>query len=314
LPVLTYHRIGDPESETRFDTGVIDATAEQFDDQLSILTQYFTVVDQDQLIAHFSRGMALPRNAVAVTFDDGYRDCHDIALPILKRHRVTATFFVATAYTTNRLIYWWDRLAYAIEMSTRDVIELSFPRPLSFDLRGQRKTALGHLVRLAKREHGLDLPRFLEAVCDACGVDWTSELERRLADDLVMTWDHVRALRDAGMDVQSHTRTHRVLSTLGDAELDDELGGSREVLSTELGDKVRAVAYPVGLPIADSPRLISAVARAGYEIGFTNASGVNPRYRNTHRFDVRRHAMNIGCSNSFFRAILAIPYLSRVRS
>ncbi len=82
-----------------------------------------------------------------------------------------------------------------------------------------------------------------------------------------MTWDHVRELKQGGMDVQSHTRTHRVLQTLSERELSDELTGSRSDLERELGERPRALAYPVGNPPLDSSPIRKALEQAGYEIG-----------------------------------------------
>ncbi len=313
LPVLTYHRIADHEGERRFDRGVIDATPEQFDRQLSVLTQYFTLIGARELADHVVGRASLPHNALCITFDDGYRDCHDTALPILLRHGARAIFFVATAYTDERRVYWWDQIGYALRNSTRERIDLSYPAAMSLPLAALGPDAtLARLARVVKRHRELDLARFLGELFEACGVDWNRDLERRLSDELVMTWDHVRALAAAGMDVQSHTRTHRVLATLAERDLDLELGGSREELEHNLGQPVFAIAYPVGRRILGSNELVDAVRRAGYEIGFSNASGINSRMRHIDPYDVRRAAMDIGLTDALFRCVLAIPYLSRV--
>lgn len=80
--------------------------------------------------------------------------------------------------------------------------------------------------------------------------------------DDYMTWDQVRELRDAGMTIGSHSRTHRVLSNLRDRRLlDDEVAGSRRVLESELQAPVAFFAYPFG---AQAPRVVAAVRDAGY--------------------------------------------------
>jgi hypothetical protein len=75
---------------------------------------------------------------------------------------------------------------------------------------------------------------------------------------------------------------------------------------------VFALAYPVGRRIIGSRELVAAVRRAGYEIGFSNASGANSRLRRIDPYDVRRDAMDIDLTDALFRCVLAIPYLSRV--
>lgn len=313
LPILTYHRISDPAAEPTFDRGVIDATPDQFDRQVEMLTRYFTTIGVDELIDHLAGRSKLPPNPVMITFDDGYRDCHATALPILRRHGARAIFFVATRFTEERRVYWWDKISYLLRSSTRTRIELSYPVPVSISLsEAAMESTLARLARVVKRHRELDLDRFLDELGEACDVPWDRVLERGLADQLVMTWDEVKGLRAAGMDVQSHTRSHRVLATLPPRELASELGGSREELSGKLGEPVSAIAYPVGRTIAHLPQLVDAVRRAGYQLGFTNGSGINHRLWPMDRFDLRREAMDVTYTDGIFRSMLAIPYLSRV--
>ena len=311
LPILSYHRVAPLPPDHAFEDGVIDATPEEFDRQVAMVTRYFNVIGSEQLCA-WAEGGKLPPNPLAITFDDGYRDNHAAALPILARHGARAIFFVSTAYVTERRLFWWDRIAYLLKRSARARIEVDYPAPLVVELKGDRAPAISAVRRLVRDQPGLDIERFLVELGRAAEVAFDAATERRLADELLMTWDEVRALRAAGMDVESHTRTHRVLQTLSPGEIKDELSGSRADLERELGGKVRALSYPVGKAIANVPAIREAVRDAGYQIGFSNASGVNPRWRSSRfdRFDVRRLSMELGLPHPFFRGMLAIPFLS----
>src|SRR5690349_15511327 len=86
LPIVTYHRLGDPKINAReLDETVVDATKESFEQQVELLTRRFTLLGVEDLRLHFNEKKPLPKNPAVITFDDGYRECHDIALPILKR-------------------------------------------------------------------------------------------------------------------------------------------------------------------------------------------------------------------------------------
>ncbi len=320
LPVLTYHRFASRDGTGGFegvrhttgllDDGVGDTTPETFDRHLSLLERWFTILELGDLLA-LRAGKLLPPNPVFVTFDDGYKDGFEVALPILRRHGVKATFFVATDYIEQRRLFWWDRIHLIVKSSRREWIELSYPSRLRFHLRthGERSIAAARLVRLVKDERELDLERFLDEVSEACGAPIGPDEERRMADDVLMTWDDLRALRDAGMSVQSHTCSHRTLQTVPTARLYDELGGSREVLERELGERVRAVAYPVGKRLGSAPQIRAAVRAAGYELGFSNHSGVN----NVWTFDpldARRLSLDIDLPEAHFLAMLAVPWLA----
>jgi peptidoglycan/xylan/chitin deacetylase (PgdA/CDA1 family) len=128
-----------------------------------------------------------------------------------------------------------------------------------------------------------------------------------------MSWDDIRALAAAGVDVESHTRTHRVLETLDPGELRGELLGSRRDLETQLGRPVRAIAYPVGrLPPLSVRR---AVADAGYRIGLTNATGVNYLWPAAllDPYDIRRISTDRSQSDAVFLTQIAVPQLDTVR-
>ena len=306
LTVLTYHHVADPRPGYPFDPDVADATPAQFRRQLEVIARHFTVIGVEELIASLD-GAPLPRNAAMITFDDGYRSCHDTALPILREVGLRAVFFVATRYVADRRLYWWERIAYTVASRTVDHVTLSYPLPIEIDL--SRPDAAAHLVLTVKNTSGIEVARFLDELVAAARCEWDLALERRLADDLIMTWDDVRALCDAGMDVESHSRTHRVLQTLPPSELEAELAGSRLDLEEQLGRPVRAIAFPVGRSIKGSPAIRRALLRAGYRIGFSNASGASLIWPGTDRFDIKRWAVDRAMTDAMFFGQAALPQL-----
>jgi peptidoglycan/xylan/chitin deacetylase (PgdA/CDA1 family) len=309
LSILTYHRFANISGEEPFDDGVADVTEEEFDVQLGYLKRYFRLVGLEELTA-WAAGKKLPPNPLAITFDDGYLDCYTRALPILSRHDVRAIFFVPTAFIGAKKTYWWDRVAYVIKHAERDALELEYPFPFVLRLNGDRSAAINAVTALVKDRQPLDLGRLLENLSAAAGVPWTGEMDSSFAQRLIMTWDQVRALRRAGMGVQSHTRTHRVLQTLLPDELRDELSGSRADLERELGGPVRALAYPVGKPLVTSSPIRKALENAGYELGFSNGTGPTPLWGKRDHFDIRRQTIGRDLSESYLLGMLAIPTLA----
>lgn len=197
---------------------------------------------------------------------------------------------------------------------------MTYPTALTVALADPRAAA-GELLRIVKNTVGLDIDRFLDELNAAAAVAWDAATERALVDSLLMTWDEIRAMRAAGMDIQSHSRRHRVLQTLDEAGLDDELRGSKEDLEAAMGGgfRCRTVAYPVGRSIVSAPQVRAAVARAGYDCGFSNANGVNyllpgflPSARRVDAFDVHRIAMDRELSPEMFRSLLAVPLMAYV--
>jgi peptidoglycan/xylan/chitin deacetylase (PgdA/CDA1 family) len=96
LRVLMYHKVNDiPGNPTTVPIG-------RFDVQMAQLAQLgYTVVDLDAVRAHFADGQPLPERAVLITFDDGYRDNVENALPVLERHGYRAVVFVAAGFVAT---------------------------------------------------------------------------------------------------------------------------------------------------------------------------------------------------------------------
>jgi peptidoglycan/xylan/chitin deacetylase (PgdA/CDA1 family) len=314
LSIVTYHHISEQDETYPYDPNVADATPAQFRRQMETLARYGTPIGVDELIQAL-QGAPLPKNPVMVTFDDGYLSCHDAALPILRAVGVRATFFIATSFITERRLYWWERISLLLKNATNTQATIRYPTwvPLDTTLAKTHDT----LTKIVKNTRDLDVDRFLDELGVALGVPWSRQIEAKYADGLIMTWDHVRALARAGMDVESHGRHHRVLQTLDGQALTDEVTGARQDLEAQLGRPVRAIAYPVGRRIGAEPRIRQALAEAGYQLGMSNHSGVNRWWPQPFRslapidpFDIRRLATDRTMSDAMFLTQVAMPQLA----
>lgn len=314
VSIITYHHIADHDPTYAYDPDVADATPAQFRWQMEALARHCTPIGIDELLRAIDGG-PLPKNPVMVTFDDGYLSCHDTALPILRAVGIRATFFIATAYVAERRLYWWERVALLVAQGTRTG---TVTYPTTFELAPRDLESRRKLNDLIKDQKQLDLDRFLDGVAIALGVPWNREIEAAYANGLIMTWDHIRALSRAGMDIESHSRSHRVLQTLDDAGLDAEITGSRDDLVSQLGRPIRALAYPVGRRLGHGTEQIRAkITAAGYRIGLSNSSGVNRMWPKSlsslgavDPLDIHRLSVDRSMSDAMFLTQIAVPQLS----
>src|SRR5439155_11118121 len=106
LLVLNYHRIGDG-SRWLFNRSLWSATAEELDRQIGFAKRHCEIIALHQL----SEAIGRPGRSLLLTFDDGYRDNHTLAFPVLRAHGVPATFFLATGFLDSPCPAWWDEIA-----------------------------------------------------------------------------------------------------------------------------------------------------------------------------------------------------------
>lgn len=318
LSAVTYHHVAEETAGYKYDPGVADATPAQFRRQMELIAKYCTPVGIDEVVRAVE-GAPLPRNPILITFDDGYKSCRETALPILQSLGIPAVFFIATGFVNDRTLYWWERIALILSSAKQGSASLTYPLPLEVNAADPR--TMRTLTAIVKDTHGLDLERFLGELAQGLGVVWDAELERMHANDLIMTWDDVRALAKAGMNVESHSRRHRVLQTLDPASLAEDLLESKRDLEAQLDQPVRAIAYPVGRKISHLPAVRHAVEAAGYKLGFTNMSGATRIWPGAigklvklDPYDLHRVSTEREISDAMFLTQLALPALAYIRS
>lgn len=263
LNVLIFHRVL-PQPDPLFPDEV---HAARFDELLGWLKSWFNVLPLDAAVRQLADG-SLPARAAALSFDDGYADNHDVALPLLKKHGLPCSFFVATGFLDGGRM-WNDTLIEAVRGSKLPLLDLRGlvdgrgqdlgQHPLGDD--AHRRDALGRLIERVKY---LPPERRL-----ACVATIAERAEVAPPDDLMMSSDQVRALRRAGMQIGAHTVNHPILATLDPQQAADEIGRSRDTLQQLLGEKVGLFAYPNGKPGTDYlPEVHPGIVR---ELGFDAA-------------------------------------------
>jgi peptidoglycan/xylan/chitin deacetylase (PgdA/CDA1 family) len=264
LSILIFHRVlsrPDPLFPEEPDLA-------RFDQILAWVSKWFQVLPLEKAITQLRSG-TLPARAAAITFDDGYADNATNALPILKRHGMSATFFVATSFLDGGRM-WNDTLIEAIRRCPAPSLDLGEGGLGAFKLGsvGERRIAIDSLLRRVKYlepdQRNLAITLVQGAVPHA------------LPDDLMMTSGQVIQLRDAGMQVGAHTCTHPILAKLSDDEAMREITTSKAALEALLNQPVPLFAYPNGKPGQDYLGKHAAMVRqAGYTAAVSTAAGVS---------------------------------------
>jgi peptidoglycan/xylan/chitin deacetylase (PgdA/CDA1 family) len=310
LTVLAWHRVA-KDLGPGFDPGVVDANPEQFDRQVGILKEHFSLIDIGVLLKYREEQLPLPPNPVLLTFDDGYRENVSVVLPILRKHNAKAVFFISTGYMEERKLFAWELIHALIARCRRSDFHITYPAPVHIVLGDDRaRLAAARILLQASRTHqSIDWKRFFVELINACEVDWDAQTESAIADELILDWDGVRTLVDAGMDVQSHGHSHNLYPFISEEEVLRDASISRQLLEAHTGLPQVAISYPAGACFASGHPGFAAVAKAGYKLGF--ACDLAPcRLRSiSDWFRLPRLASEPTMSESQFRGFLALPGL-----
>ncbi len=264
LRVLTYHRVADPGQCSNLDDSLISATPVQFAQQLDWLVRDFDIVSLADVLAAMTGGPQLPRRPVLITFDDAYQDFAAHAWPALRRVGAPAALFVPTGYPDQQRAFWWDRVFEATVGSTRLT---SLPSPwtaLPLESLPQRWRALASIKQALKLLPHQEMLSRVEELCELAGV--------APEQSAVLSWEQLRELAAAGVELAPHTHTHPLLTRVDPDAARDEIRKSYETLDLRIGKVSRAFAYPAGF---FDPQVIDLVREEGFVAAFTTLRGLN---------------------------------------
>ncbi|MES3020540.1 MAG: polysaccharide deacetylase family protein [Pseudomonadota bacterium] len=257
LSILIYHRVL-ARPDQLFPEEV---DARRFEQHVRLLKRWFHLLPLAEA-ARRLRERTLPSRAACITFDDGYADNAEVALPILQRLRVPATFFIASGFLDGGCM-WNDAVIEVVRNAPGARLNLSRSGFGSFDIGcpQRRRAVIDTLINALK---------YLPAEERDARV---KSMARRFAPTMLSS-DQVIALHRAGMEIGAHTVNHPILTKISNADARREIGNSRARLEEIIQAPVRLFAYPNGKPGRDFEKRHANMLRAqGFEAAVTTAWG-----------------------------------------
>jgi peptidoglycan/xylan/chitin deacetylase (PgdA/CDA1 family) len=267
LAVVNYHRVlarPDPLLDTEPDVAT-------FHWQMALLADCFNVMPLYEALRALDEGR-LPPRTVCITFDDGYRSVHDLALPILRKFNLPATVFVTSGFIGGGAGNMWnDRIIHAVQSLPAGTLDLS-----DIGLECYSLTSLEARKQTAQRltEAGKYLPPDQRDALVA-RLDRMSGMHH---DALMLTPDMLVALGRNAVEIGAHTISHPILTSLDDDSARFEIAAGKGQLEALIGKPVRLFAYPNGKVGQDfDARHVEMVRQAGFFAAFTTAAGAITR-------------------------------------
>ena len=261
--VVTFHRVLD-RSDCRFATALNKWTldCEAFDCCLAELRAHYNVVSLDAIRAARSCGGRLPARPLLITFDDGYADAYDYALPIMRRHDLPGVLFVSSDVVGQRRQVWTEEFLWLYESGG---VSRQTLRELHRLLFGRSAPALAPqaIAQLIVRAGPEICREQANAVLTSLGVSLPAELPARQ----MLIEDEIRALVVGGIAIGAHGKSHVSLTATSDLSL--EIRAPRLALDKILapvGARVDAFSLPYGAYVAST---LEALEREDYDLVFT---------------------------------------------
>jgi peptidoglycan/xylan/chitin deacetylase (PgdA/CDA1 family)/CelD/BcsL family acetyltransferase involved in cellulose biosynthesis len=273
--ILYYHRVNDDNDP--FFRATPTAVFEQ---QMRHLAQHYKVVSLAEMQDHLESDSR--ETVLAITFDDGYQDNYDYALPILRKYGLPATIFLTTGSLDTREPLWFERILLALKQTQREYIDLEMDLPRRFWTRTlkERLDANERLYALLRVMPDSERQFWLERILEALG-GITDERHGKM-----LTWDRVREMTKYRIDFGGHTVNHGFLSKATPEQARWEVSECKRRIEEETQLPVAHFAYPSGREQDFADWNKDTLRAAGYRAAVSTIWGLN--YRSTDRMALRR--------------------------
>lgn len=266
VQVLAYHRVNDVRDP--YFPGMPVAV---FASHMEYLAAHYTVLPLEELVERMQRN-DVPDNAVAITFDDGYRDVYLQAFPILKKLALPATVFLATCCIEGTQVLWHDKVFESFRTTQEPSLAHYGPEGRTFALRTVEE-------RLAAQQAVL---RFLRNLDEAERLKWIEHLvtklfpeEEKTFSETMLTWEDIAHMHRERIAFGSHTITHPIMSKVSVEQARWEICESKRTIEQQVGSVVRSFAYPNGSRADFNDTTKELLREAGYACAVTTIFGTN---------------------------------------
>ncbi|MET3133196.1 peptidoglycan/xylan/chitin deacetylase (PgdA/CDA1 family) [Oxalobacteraceae bacterium GrIS 1.11] len=260
LSILIYHQV--PARPDPLFPDLPDGKL--FERHLRLLKRFFQPMPLGEAVRRLRDG-SLPPRAACITFDDGYADNAEVALPLLQKHGLSACFFIATGYLDGGRM-WNDSVIERVRHAAGADLDLSacglgrFPIGSPALKRAAIAALLGRLKYLPF-ERRQSIAKHMQAGPDGSGP--------------MMRAEQVRRLHSAGMEIGAHTALHPILSSLSDQVARAEIAHGKLTLENMIDAPLTLFAYPNGRAGQDyGPRHVEIVKALGFHAAVATDPGV----------------------------------------
>lgn len=266
--ILRYHSVAPPDNLDYIATG-ISIPPDVFEDHIRLLNERYNIITLSEILERARHGYSKQQPpAVAITFDDGYRDNFLYAAPILRKYRAPATIYVVTGAIHPAPPVWTARLSMIVPRLDRcrsiDGLPFAIKTEDNAAILTTATKLVHHLRQLPRSERDL-LVGQLEILT---GMQSASK-------QVMLSKQELLAMDEQGITLGAHTCSHPLLPSIDASEAAREILDSKSTLEAILGHPVHDFSYPnPGGGIHHSKSIRQYVTSAHYRTAVTSEFGL----------------------------------------
>jgi peptidoglycan/xylan/chitin deacetylase (PgdA/CDA1 family) len=268
---LLYHRIKEKDEAMDFLPTLINASPEEFEKEIKLLTKNFNVISINDALNNLKDNKPLPEKSMLVTFDDGYRDNYLNAFPVLKKYKVPAAIFLTSDLIDSDDLIWTDKIACMIDKikgRSLAVPGLGVYTVINKKNKDKAKFAIiEYLKSIDDREK--------DKIINSMSMGWNTDSCCHAAERYYLSGKEILEMAENGITFGSHGFSHSVLTKIDAGRLEREIIESKARIEEVTGKRVELFAYPHGAHGDFNENIAYFLKKSGYKAAFTAVPGRN---------------------------------------
>ena len=261
---------------------------ETFSSDLHWMSEHGEIVDLDTILDFTHQNT---RPLFSITFDDGWVDNYEYALPALNHYSAPATVFLVTRAVETGNLFWVEDFLYKISMfQDLEPGDNILPRLHHCATKHNLDIDVKHANTQTTAELIAESLKPMEKGCrDIILLDIykTLGLSIKPLTGEILTWEQIRKMHRLDIEFGSHTNTHEILQYINDDACIDELETSKRTINERLHTQIRYFCYPNARYNTSSPEYVKS---SGYSYAFRIHN--LPVTHNSDRYLIPRFLLN----------------------
>lgn len=228
-----------------------------FERVVRFLNRQFVIIPQEALLEKLP--ITTKKDFCIITFDDGYADFAEYALPILEEYKIPIVLHIVTDVATTGKMFWTQRLNKIVETyyQLETPIECS-SLSRTYTMKNDKEvemTALDIYLRLLEDANRMEIINEL-----------ASKINATVPETKMLTWQDLKSLPKNIVTIGSHTHTHNNLRKMSSVEISNELSESFNLIKENIGIEPLSIAYPNG---QYNEEINAMASNVGYKLFYT---------------------------------------------
>lgn len=257
-----------------------------FEKVIKYLSQRYEIVHLSKLIRYLQTGKAIPSNWIVLTFDDGYKDNLNTALPILRQYNAMATFYITLDVLKRKKVFFYDSIQLILDNTPLKQIDIRIDGiRYSFTLSDyeQKIDAALRIVLAIRNKIQDEQEKIVLKLSKICSKE---DFNPQELSSYYLEENDVIELHKYGMEIGSHSLSHPDLTILKLKELQKELFESKKQLENIIGENITAFSYPYGKQNTYNEFIKTNIKMAGYSSAVSTRFGVVTK--DTNQYELPR--------------------------